>query len=204
MSADALDKGIEMEQNLWQLAPVDAYPESHSERVVESMNTRRGKLAIVAVFTSAFFLGITSVALATEVSGANSVFYGPVKIAGTYLCGSQQPWISNDSGAKGALSYTFGWSNTSCSNPDERPASQLGAIAYLWRGTSGSGGVLYGDSGWEYNSFTNQNMEATWYCGGLCPSGYSYYTAGKGRFWNSDAQTYETASYFSYSPNLNF
>ena len=159
--------------------------------------------ATVVVFASAFLLGIASVAAAaSQASSATSVFYGPAMIAGTYLCGTQRATVDNIE--EGAYLTTQGWCNSSCSNPDSRPAGQLGAISYLWKGTSGSGGVLYGDSGWIYNSVLSQNSFATFYCpSGTCPSG-AYYASGKGRFWNSDAQVYETSSFLSDSPNLNF
>ena len=140
-------------------------------------------------------------ALAADAYGAFSIFYGPVKIAGTYLCGGQQAGINNSS--EGAFLTTTGWSNSSCSNSDSRPAGQLGAIAYLWKGTSGQGGVLYAVSPWTYNDTKAPNSFAIAYCPGSCPSA-GYYSAGKGRFWDSDTQVYHTASYFSYSPDLTF
>lgn len=171
-------------------------------KVVESMNPRRGKWLFAAVFASAFFLGTASVALASEANSATSIFYGPVRIAGTYLCGGQQATIDNY--WDGAYGNTTGWSNDVCSTPDNRPAGQLGSISYLWKGTSGQGGVLYGQSGWTYNSGTSQYVDSWWDCpSGTCPSA-AYYSAVKGRFWNSDAGVYEQAGYFTDSPNLNF
>ena len=111
----------------------------------------RAKWIVVAAFASAFLLGFASVALAADAYGAFSIFYGPVKIAGTYLCGGQQAGINNSS--EGAFLTTTGWSNSSCSNSDSRPAGQLGAIAYLWKGTSGQGGVLYAVSPWTLQRY---------------------------------------------------
>jgi hypothetical protein len=155
----------------------------------------------VAVFASSFFLGIASVALASEASSARTTFYQQY-IAGSYLCGDQQATINNS--PLEALLTTSGWSNTSCSNPDTRPAGQLGAIAYLWKGTSGNGGVLYGDTGWLYSPNAVQAFAVADECSpGTCPHA-SYYSSGKGRFWNSDLQQYETSSYLSDSPDLSY
>lgn len=165
------------------------------------MNARRGRWLVAAAFASAFFLGIAAVALASEVSSALQTFYGPVQIGGSYLCGKQQATIDNS--PLEAILGTSGWSNSSCSNPDTRPSGQLGAIAYLWKGTSGNGGVLYAESGWYYNTNPEQVFAVAQPCGGSCPSG-SYYSSGKGRFWNSDAQAYETSSFLSDSPDLNY
>lgn len=165
------------------------------------MADRRKRWIVAAAFVSAFFLGITSVALAADAFGGISVFYGPEKIGGSYLCAAQQAGINNDS--EGAFLNTTSLDNDQCSNSDQRNAGQLGAIAYLWKGTSGQGGVLYSVSPWTYNDYRAPSSFAITYCPGSCPSA-GYYSAGKGRMWNSDAQVYETASYLSYSPDLTF
>ncbi len=165
------------------------------------MTAARGKWIAVAVIVSAFFLGVASVALAAVAYGSIQKFYGPVYIGGSYLCAKQQAGINNSS--EGAFLNTTSWDNSSCSNSDERNAGQLGAIAYLWKGTSGQGGVLYAVSPWTYNSTRSSSSFAIAYCPGSCPSA-GYYSAGKGRMWNSDAQVYETSSFLSYSPDLTF
>lgn len=165
------------------------------------MSGVRAKWIVAAVFVSAFSLGITSVALAADAFGSISTFYGPVRIAGSYLCAKQQAGINNSS--EGAFLNTTSWDNDQCSNSDERAAGQLGAISYLWKGTSGQGGVLYAVSPWTYNDIRAPSSFAIVYCPGSCPSA-GYYSAGKGRMWNSAAQVYETASYLSYSPDLTF
>jgi hypothetical protein len=166
------------------------------------MNASRRRWLVVAVLASAFFLGITAVALAAEASSARATFFGPVEMGGTYICGKQQATIDNTS--EGAFLETSAWHNTSCSAQNvNRPAGQLAAEAFLWKGASGNGGVLYATTGWVYNNNSAEAVEASAFCPGSCPSA-GYYSSGKGRIWNSNTQVYETSSFLSNSPDLNF
>lgn len=165
----------------------------------------RKVFACFAVLIVAFLVGGASIAYASSASSALSKFFGPTLIAGSYLCAKQQATIVTDSHA--AYGVVNAWDGSACTNPDNRPSGQIGTVQTLFKGTSGSGGTVCGFTDWTYNSGSAQEIDVPAFWTGPnsnCPSGVAYYAQSKGRFWNSDAGSYYTSSFYSNSPNLNF
>lgn len=166
------------------------------------MNTHRTRWVVAAVFASAFFLGVASVALAAYAYSPERTFFGPAAITIEHPTIPRSPFPQERERAELPRRTGDCVAATRGVVPCARLAARrLGAVVNQGELLSADVGAAHVDG--SYNNTASEDVGSAWYCNGVCPSG-SYYATAEGRIWNSNTGQYVTSSFLSYSPDLNF
>ncbi len=158
-------------------------------------------LLAAALVGSALLSG--GIAWAAQTNSAK-VKFGEYSQGGLQHCAKEQAYLSN-APDKMALGLVDAWASTPCQSSENRPAGWLAVRVFLIKGTSGPGGIVCGDTDWQYVMQDSNGLArgVYWSNSGSCLSG-GYFARARGREWNPNTGGYVTAPTDVNSPNLNF